>query len=169
MRNFKNTAPDGAFFLYEVGSVKTSIPWHRPTSEKIKFLIKDIKKMKNYQKYEIFLIGGVVNGKLGKTWDIDIAINGPSEIENLEPFFHEVYDLALNKHNLLVDMVWLDQKPALNVKYRAISFGAVKKIIGQEESISKFGKPISKYLVENEINFPTEKARETNKINCVRI
>ena len=169
---FDKPAQKGLFFLYEAGPVRTTKVWGQPTLEKIKFLVKDIKKIKNYEKYEIFLIGGVVNGGLGQTWDIDIAINGPMNPEEFEAFLSDVYDLALNKHRLLVDVFWLDKKPVNHiqpVEYKVVCFGRVKKQIGDEESILENGKPISKYLVVRKMNFPTKKTLRKGVANFVQI
>ena len=93
-------------FEYEVGSVTTKIAWYQPTNYIVNKLIKTIKKIKNFDKYELFLVGGVVNGRIGETWDVDIIVSGEIIPKEFEEFLHEIYDIALNKFNILVDVRW---------------------------------------------------------------
>jgi hypothetical protein len=148
--------------------------WTIPTSEKINFLAKELKQI-NSGKYDLFLIGGVVNGKLGNTWDIDIVVNGEMDYQVFEDFLHDVYNLALNKHGLLVDVRWLDKKPVdnkNNIEYSSIRFGyARKKIDDVEAEINLFkkGRKVSEYLVEQKFIFPTPKAKQTDKIKYIKL
>lgn len=163
-------------FGYWVGSVFTDKPWVAPTIPRIMELIKDAIKLENYGKYDIFLIGGVVNGGIGNTMDIDMAINGQLDYVEFEQFLHDFYDLSLNKHRLLIDVKWLDKKPMDNVdievKYKAVQFGRVSKQVGKVIStidMFKNNVMLTEHLVEREINFPSTKALKTRTTNFIQI
>ena len=165
------------WFEYKAGSVKTTIPWFQPTKHILNKFIKTISKIENYGKYDLFLVGGVVNGGIGKTWDVDIVVCGeiiPHEFEN---FLHEIYEIALNKFNILVDVRWFSVpiekhnqliEAKKQEKVRTIRFGHfLKKIGGECSEINLFekGKKISEHLVELEILLPTKKTISSNRGN----
>jgi hypothetical protein len=163
-------------FGYWIGSVFTNKPWLKPSVPAIMQLIKDIIKIKNYEKYDIFLIGGVVNGGLGSTMDIDMVINGQLDYVEFEHFLHDLYNIALNKHRLLIDVKWLDKKPMddvnIEVKYKAVQFGKVSKQVGEIIStidMFKDNKMLTEHLVEREINFPSTKALKNRTTNFIQI
>lgn len=157
-------------FEYQVGSVKTIIPWFQPTKHIINKFVKTISKIQNYEKYNLFLVGGVVNGRVGKTWDIDIVVCGEIIPQEFEKFLHEVYEIALNKFNILVDVRWFNvpierhnQLIEINEqeKVKTIRFGRIVKKIGDvcsEINLFEKGKKITQQLVELEILIPTKKA-----------
>jgi hypothetical protein len=157
-------------FEYEVGSVKTKVPWYQPTNYIVNKFIKTIKKIKNFEKYELFLVGGVVNGRIEETWDVDIIVTGEIIPMEFEKFLHEIYDIALNKFNILVDIRWFSvpiwysnhlKQTNKSEKVKTIRFGYFRKKIEENESIInlfKKGKKISQHLVELEITIPTLKS-----------
>jgi hypothetical protein len=160
-------------FQYQAGSVITTTPWFQPTKHILNKLIKSIPKIENYEKFNLFLVGGVVNGRIGKTWDVDIVVCGEIIPHEFEKFLHEIYDIALNKFNILVDVRWFNspiehynQLVEANkmVKVKTIRFGHFQKKIGNEcTTINLFekGKKISKYLVELEVIIPNKKTINT--------
>ena len=164
-------------FQYEAGSVKTTIAWFQPTKHILNKFIKTISKIENYGKYNLFLVGGVVNGRIGETWDVDIVVCGDIIPNEFEKFLHEIYEIALNKFNILVDVRWfsipIERHNQLieakkQEKVKTIRFGRFQKKIGEECSeINLFerGKKISEHLVELEILIPTKKAISSNKGN----
>ena len=163
-------------FFYKIGSVSTVKAWKNPNIKNLNQLIDDIKKIDGYKKFDLFLVGGVVNGRLGHTDDIDIILNGECTIEELEDFLITLYDLALNKHNLLVDVKWLNARPSScvkeNIVYTAIHFGYCEKKVGEIHSRINFFdryKKIGKDLIIREILFPNEKSKKINKTNFVKI
>jgi len=171
MNTFQNGVETiGIEFEYQVGSVTTTIPWFQPTKHILNKFIKTIPKIENYEKYNLFLVGGVVNGRIGKTWDVDIVVCGEIIPHEFEKFLHEIYEIALNKFNILVDVRWFNvpierhnQLVETNkmVKVKTIRFGHFQKKIGNECTIINLfekGKKISKYLVELDILIPTKKA-----------
>jgi len=128
-------------FEYLAGSVKTTTPWFQPTKHIINKFINTINKIENYEKYNLFLVGGVVNDRIGKTWDVDIVVCGEIIPHEFEKFLHEIYDIALNKFNILVDVRWFNvpierhnQLVEANKKekVKTIRFGYFKKKIGNE-------------------------------------
>lgn len=169
MQTFQKYANPNESFLYSVGTVSTTKAWYKPTKENLINFINDVKNIKNYEKYQLFLVGGVVNGGIGKTTDVDIIINGNiSELVELEIFLHNLHDLGLNKHGLLIDAKWMDSEPSKTFepkKYKAVQFGKVYKQIGGHVSeINMFIKNIklTDNLVLREINYPSEKTKQTN-------
>ena len=159
--------PEKSFF-YRIGTVSTTKAWYKPTREKLVNFINDMKNIENYEKYQLFLVGGIVNGGIGKTNDVDIIINGNiDEVFVLEKFLHDIHDLGLNKHGLLIDAKWIDDVPSCSLepkKYRAVQFGKVYKQIGGHVSeINLFAKNIklSDNLVLRDINYPSEKTKQT--------
>ena len=160
-------------FEYQAGSVITTIPWFQPTKHILNKFIKTIPKIENYGKYNLFLVGGVVNGRIGETWDVDIVVCGEIIPHEFEKFLHEIYDIALNKFNILVDVRWFNAsierynqlvEAKIGEKVKSIRFGHFQKKIGNEcTTINLFekGKKISKYLVEIEVIIPNKKTINT--------
>ena len=163
-------------FEYQAGSVKTIIPWFQPTKDILNKFIKTIPKIEYYEKYNLFLVGGVVNGRIRETWDVDIVVCGEIVPYEFEKFLHHIYDIALNKFNILVDVRWFNvpielhnQLVEANVgeRVKTIRFGHFQKKIGNEcTKINLFekGKKISKYLLEIEVIIPNKKTIKTKVI-----
>jgi len=156
-------------FIYQIGTVKTNKAWYKPTTEKLINFIKDVQKIKNYEKYQLFLVGGVVNGGIGQTNDVDILINGQlDDLDLFENFLYDLHNLGLNVHELLIDAKWIDSKPSDTLEpknYRAVQFGRVYKQVGEHVSeINMFTKNIklTENLVLREIKFPSEKTKQKN-------
>jgi len=171
---FKQSARPNEPFFYQIGSVSTSRAWNLPNFDKIQAFLDDVKKLRNYEKYRLFLVGGVMNGGIGKTTDVDILINGDLEIREFEAFLHDLHDLGLNVHGLLIDAKWIDKEPAISlepIRYVAVQFGRVVKKIGEHSSIIDMfetNKKLSEYLIERTIDFPSEKnKRTTNKFASI--
>jgi hypothetical protein len=157
-------------FQYQAGSVITTIPWFQPTKHILNKFIKTIPKIENYEKYNLFLVGGVVNGRIGKTWDVDIVVCGEIIPIEFEKFLHEIYEIALNKFKILVDVRWfnvpiehhnhlIESKKQQVVK--TIRFGRFTKKIDNEKSVINLfekGVKITEHLVELDVLIPTKKA-----------
>jgi hypothetical protein len=171
MNTFQNGVESTSIeFEYQAGSVTTIIPWFQPTKHITNKFIKTISKIQNYGKYNLFLVGGIVNGRIGKTWDVDIVVCGDIVPQEFEKFLHEIYDIALNKFNILVDVRWFNVpierhnqllETKKQEKVKTIRFGRFQKKIAEEcTEINLFekGKKISNHLVELEIIIPNKKA-----------
>jgi len=76
INTFKIGVKKDQSFLYRIGNVSTNNMWKKPTYQDVQNLVINLRKLKNFDKYELFLVGGVVNGGIGKTTDIDIIVNG---------------------------------------------------------------------------------------------
>ena len=100
------------YFSYQRGKIITEKPWKRPTYSVIKEFLFEIKSTSNIMEdYDLYLLGGVL-WDFNKTWDVDIALIGnPVSYKVLEDHMHYMYDIALNKYNLLVDIMCVDIKP----------------------------------------------------------
>ena len=168
-----SSSKDGDFF-YQAGTVTTRNAWFKPTIENVAEFLKDLKKVENYDKYKLFLVGAIANEGIGNTWDIDIIVNGRLDCLEIEKLFRSIYDLALNKHRLLVDVRWNDIEPQSTDQEKLIKtvrFGYYAKKIGEKKSeINLFNKNkrISEFLVESFYPFPNEKSKKrTTKFKMI--
>lgn len=130
------------YFLYQRGKIITEQPWKRPTYSRVKEFLLEIQNTSDIMKdYDLYLLGGIL-WDFNKTWDVDIAMIGnPSSYIVLEDYMHYMYDIALNKYNLLVDIAWVNTKPEDIIYTSNYSFtfdndflkiGYIKKQIGDE-------------------------------------
>lgn len=163
------------YFSYQIGKVLTEKPWTRPNFYKIKEFFKEIQNTSEILKdYDLYLIGGVL-WDFNDTWDVDIVMVGnPSSYIILEDYMHYMYDIALNKYNLLIDISWVDSKPEIKINNneylyinRNIQFlkiGYIRKQIGDDFnemdlSINPNIILCSDYLIEgNYKNYPLKKS-----------
>lgn len=177
MNVFNKSMVSGDFF-YQVGSVYTKKAWKMPTYENIEAFIDEIKTL---CPYDMYLVGGVVNGKLGNTWDVDIVVNGPIVYQEFENVIHDIYDIALNKYRMLIDIRWYNQ-PVERLEYlinnkltetwKTIRFGYYFKKMGEEVSeINLFDQAtkLTDYLIEKEVEYPTKKAILSTNHNYIKI
>jgi hypothetical protein len=108
----KNTSVYGKTFFYQKGPIVTTLPWSRPDHLKMRAFFEDIRDNTSImERYDLYILGGVL-WDYKNTWDLDINITGP--IENyikLEEDFSKLYDLALNKHKILIDVSWVSERP----------------------------------------------------------
>jgi len=100
------------YFSYQRGKIITENPWKRPTYSKVKEFLFEIQSTSNIMKdYDLYLLGGIL-WDFNKTWDVDINLIGNSASHKvLEDYMHYMYDTALNKYNLLIDIAWVNTKP----------------------------------------------------------
>jgi len=161
-------------FLYQRGKIITKQPWKRPTYNKIKEFLSEIQKTSDIMKdYDLYLIGGVL-WDFNDTWDVDIIMMGnPSSYIVLEDYMNYMYDIALNKYNLLIDIVWVNTKPEDIIYIPDYPFifnndflkiGYIKKQIGDElKEINLSNQPnyilCGDYLVKG--NFKNEIIKES--------
>ena len=98
-------------FSYQVGTVRTTTPWNRPTHDVIKRFLQDDIVQSVLKKYNAYIIGAVL-WNISETWDVDIFItnqngNHPNTLEDfiiLENDLCSLYDIALNKYSILVSL-----------------------------------------------------------------
>jgi len=124
-------------FSYQVGIVKTTIPWNRPTYDVIKKFLRDDIVQSILKKYDAYIIGAIL-WDISKTWDVDISLknkndNHPNTLEEftiLENDLHILYDIALNKYSILVDIHYRTGGHELPTKKEIIeyNFGNFEKM-----------------------------------------
>ena len=130
------------YFSYQRGKIITEKYWEQPTYSKVKEFLLEIKNDSNImQDYNLYFVGEVLWG-FNNTGDINIIMTeNPSSYIVLEDYMHYMYDLALNKYNLFIDISWVNTKPKdiiytsnLNLSYDSdfLSIGYVRKQIGEE-------------------------------------
>lgn len=107
-------------FYYRRGSIETVIPWKVPTIERFDAWFSEwIEKTKeSNEEYSIFLGGSfakpywkVKNEGVEKypieTWDVDIILIGPKNLQKLKILLDEASQIGFN-HELLIDISWDD-------------------------------------------------------------
>lgn len=130
------------YFSYQRGKIITEKYWEQPTYSKVKEFLLEIKNDSNIMRdYNLYFVGEVLWG-FNNTGDINIIMTeNPSSYIVLEDYMHYMYDLALNKYNLFIDISWVNTKPKditytsnLNLSYDSdfLSIGYVRKQIGEE-------------------------------------
>lgn len=124
-------------FSYQVGIVQTTIPWSRPRYDVIKNFLRDDIVQSVLEKYDAYIIGAAL-WDISKTWDVDIFLknkNGshPNILEEftiLENDLHILYDIALNRYSILVDIHYRTGSHELPTKQEIIdyNFGNFEKM-----------------------------------------
>ena len=109
--SFDLTSQSGQKFFYQVGSVTTTIPWSRPSFEKIARFFQDESISHLFEKYNVHLTGGCLWDF--NTWDIDLILvhdwNQLTDWNEIERDLNTLHDAALNKHHILVDLTIFDK------------------------------------------------------------
>jgi hypothetical protein len=129
------------YFSYQRGKIITEKYWEQPTYSKLKEFLLEIKNDSDIMKdYDLYLVGDILWGF--NTEDINIIMVGnPTSYIVLEDYMHYMYDIALNKYNILIDVSWVNTKPEdiiytpdLNFSYNNdfLRIGYVRKQIGEE-------------------------------------
>ena len=163
-------------FYYQIGEFSTTLPWGRPTWMKIRRFLLELRKTEIYNKYKIVMHGGIMYD-IHNTWDLDIQLISKKidSYEELENDLYFIYDIALNKHRLLVDVgfFYKEWNPNItktefysnnyiDVPYDFIKIGYAKKIMdgkteehnllenGEDDAVS-----LTKYLVKRSRSFPS--------------
>jgi DNA-binding Lrp family transcriptional regulator len=183
MSTLDNTVKPNDYFLYQKGSTITRRVWGRPSYKILKdFLITVYSESNFLKEYKVYLIGGVLQD-FNTTWDVDFCVTGDvSDINQLEEYMNYMYDTALNKFGLLIDIQWMDRPiPELSyeevtsenyVPYRLMfrKIGYTKKQINDNIHIQDLrGIPdvvsLSEYLVEGiHREYPTGNEKIINRI-----
>lgn len=139
MSVIKNLNPH---FTYQRGKVTTNTLWGNPTYSKIKDFFLEIKSTTDIMKdYDLYLVGGVL-WDINKIKSIDIIMIGnPTSYIILEDYMHYMYDIALNKFNILIDISWNTSKPPkiintskyeVNINDEFLKIGYIKRQIGED-------------------------------------
>jgi hypothetical protein len=131
-------------FYYQVGDFTTSLQWGPPSWIKIRRFLIELKKTELYKKYKIVLYGGCLYD-IKNTNDLDIQLVAKDirSYRDLENDFYKIYEMAINRHRLLVDVCFLhsdfDQSdvygPNKYETHKSVEFikiNSIKKIVDSE-------------------------------------
>jgi len=163
-------------FYYQIGEFSTTTIWGRPSWMKIRRFLLELKKTEIYNKYKIIIYGGIMYD-INNTWDLDIQLVSENldSYEELEKDLYFIYDIALNKHRLLVDagFFYKEWNPNItktdfysnnydDIPFDFIKIGYIKKIMdGQIEEHDRLEKGedfvarLTKYLVKRSRSYPS--------------
>jgi UDP-2,3-diacylglucosamine pyrophosphatase LpxH len=99
------------YFSYQRGKITTETPWNPPTYPKVKQFLLEIQNTSDIMKdYDLYLVGDILWGF--NTDDVSIIMIGnPTSYIVLEDYMHYMYDIALNKYNISIDINWVNTKP----------------------------------------------------------
>lgn len=182
MTTYDKQAIPGQTFLYQKGIVTTTKPWTRPSYQKIKNYITYVNKHTEIlSNYDVCFTGGVLFD-FDTTWDVDLCLVGGTQIDSkLEEDLNYLTNLGLNTFNLLVDIIWYENRPEnleysrmvnngfskQNMAYKKI--GYVKKQVGEavEESDLRNNTNITKitdYLIQGSTNNTVYPEKVKNKV-----
>lgn len=167
------------YFSYQRGKIITEKSWKRPTYSRVKEFLLEIQNDSDVMKdYDLYLLGGIL-WDFNNTWDVDINMVGnPTSYIVLEDYMHYMYDIALNKYNLLIDVVWVNTKPEdiiytpdypFIIDNEILSIGYAKKQIGEEfEEVNLSDRPnytlCGDYLVRGNWKHKPMKESFINKV-----
>ena len=165
-------------FSYQVGIVQTTIPWNRPTYDAIKKFLRDDIVQSVLKKYDAYIIGAVL-WNISETWDVDIFLtdqngNHPNTLEEfiiLENDLHILYDIALNKYSILVDVHYRTGEHKLPTKQQIIDYNVEKfekrVLFGSDEGI--VGDSVSETILYNNEFFPLNEKLTNSYLTKVTI
>ena len=182
MTAFDKQAIPGQSFLYQRGIVTTTKPWGKLSYQKVKNYFTYINKHTDIlSKYEVYIMGGVLFD-FNTTWDLDICLVGGTQPDTkIEEDLNYLTNLGLNTFNILVDIIWYEDRPENLVYDTMVStgflkqdmiykkIGYVKKQIGQtiEELDLRNNLDIvklSEYLIQGDINNTVYPEKIINKV-----
>jgi hypothetical protein len=142
------------YFSYQRGKIITEQPWKPPTYSRVKEFLLEIQNTSDIMKdYDLYLLGGVL-WDFNKTWDVDINMVGnPASYIVLEDYMHYMYDIALNKYNLLIDISWVNTKPEDIIYTPNYSFISDNKFLCIVYVKKQIGDEISETDLRNKPNY----------------
>jgi hypothetical protein len=106
-------------FYYKRGDIEVINPWERPSAISFESFLKDFKQIEGIQNYQIYVVGAFCEnyylGTQRETWDVDLILIGNviNYIE-LKNILNQSIEIGF-RHNILIDIVWRDSLPNLNV------------------------------------------------------
>jgi len=98
---------EGKEFRYQIGEVSTTRPWPMLTYASVKEFLLDPDCQQIFSKYQNVYIYGHFLWKNFQTWDLDLGLACDFDIADwsrISSDLHKLYNLALNRHCLLVDI-----------------------------------------------------------------
>lgn len=106
-------------FYYKRGDIEVTNPWERPNNINFESFLKDFKKIKGIEDYQVYLVGAFCENYYlntqRETWDVDLILIG--EIKNhlkLKNILNKAMEIGF-KYNLLIDIAWRSNLPNLNL------------------------------------------------------
>jgi hypothetical protein len=161
--------------FYQRGRVTTATPWTRPSPDKIVKFSKIALPLIARQNLQGWATGACLFDT-STTWDFDLWFTGPlGNLQRLEDFMHELYDIALNQINLLIDLKWVSdiktvqRDPILGYINRSVEFieigygkktGTTSDFELDQRTIPRYYTPITEWLVKG--NFADRPVQPTH-------
>lgn len=146
-------------FFYQIGSITTTNEWVRPSYEVVSEFFKNSQVLEIAKKYNILICGGFLYRKL--TWDLDLCLildyNEETDWIKVENDLNILYDIALNKHSLLLDACVTKERYHIPTKHELISYNKDTDIEDwqfprkQRDAIMKLGR--FKKIVNGRVQF----------------
>ena len=106
-------------FYYKRGDIEVTDPWGRPNNINFESFLKDFKKIKGIEDYQVYLVGAFCENYYlntqRETWDVDLILIG--KIKNhleLKNILNKAMEIGF-KYNLLIDIAWRSNLPNLNL------------------------------------------------------
>jgi UDP-2,3-diacylglucosamine pyrophosphatase LpxH len=111
MSVFTKSYNSSKYFFYQRGKIITENYLEQPTYPKVKQFLLEIQNTSDIMKdYDLYLVGDILWGF--NTDDVSIIMIGnPTSYIVLEDYMHYMYDIALNKYNISIDINWVNTKP----------------------------------------------------------
>lgn len=106
-------------FYYKRGDIEVTNPWERPNNINFESFLRDFKKIKGIEDYQVYLVGAFCEnyylGTQRETWDVDLILIGEiSDYIELKNILNQSIEIGF-KHSLLIDIAWRDSLPNLNL------------------------------------------------------
>ena len=106
-------------FYYKRGDIEVTDPWERPNNINFESFLKDFKKIKGIEDYQVYLVGAFCEnyylGTQRETWDVDLILIGEiKDYLKLKNILNRAMKIGF-KHSLLVDISWRNSLPNLNL------------------------------------------------------
>ena len=106
-------------FYYKRGNIEITDPWERPNNINFESFLKDFKKIKGIEDYQIYLVGAFCENYYlntqRKTWDVDLILIGEiKDYLKLRNILNRAMKIGF-KHSLLIDISWRSSLPNLNL------------------------------------------------------
>ena len=154
--------------IWRYGKYKWNWIREKPTQEKFKGWKQKFLSLPEVKNYEVWVCGGFLEN--WETWDIDIILFGPKNLEKIEKLLYEGTNIGIKDYNMFVDITYQSNPNYVIPYYKNKTIKKHKKInIGNK--IIQDGKILShakraKKLTEG-LWFRTEvypKQKQLNKI-----
>ena len=106
-------------FYYKRGDIEVTDPWERPNNINFESFLKDFKKIKGIENYQVYLVGAFCEnyylGTQRETWDVDLILIGEiKDYLKLKNILNRAMKIGF-KHNILIDIAWRNSLPNLNL------------------------------------------------------